>query len=186
VVTHLWKSHIKPETPDEDIDDAWSNAKRAVATYLLWATRQSRERQEIARAVEELALIGIELDDGEPNAKKLDRMRELNDTIDTIRETSRPTTKESFDSLKHGERMTKEFFQRFQSHTSNSAIPELFVTGDWNATEAGPRKPKKKERREDKGDVVAKGSPINSRCVAPNLQKKNFFYILDEEVERAA
>ena len=60
-------------------------------------------------------------------------MRELNNTIDTIRKKSRPTTRESFDSLKQEERMTKEFFQKFQSRTSNNAIPELFVTDDWNA-----------------------------------------------------
>ena len=32
------------------------------------------------------------------------RIRELNDTIDTIRNKSRPTNKESFNSLKHEER----------------------------------------------------------------------------------
>ena len=115
VVTHLWKSHINPETPEENVDDAWSSAKRAVATYLLRATRQGKEHQKIARALDELALLGMELNDGEPNARKLDRMRELNDEIDTIRKTSRPTNKDSFDSLKHEERMTKEFFRKFQS-----------------------------------------------------------------------
>ena len=56
-------------------------------------------------------------------------------SVDVVlaRKKSRPTTKESFDSLKREERMTTEFFQRFQSRASNSAIPELFVTGDWNA-----------------------------------------------------
>ena len=50
VVSHLWKSHTNLETPDEDIDDAWGNAKRAVATYLLWATRQGKEHLAITRA----------------------------------------------------------------------------------------------------------------------------------------
>eukprot|EP00967_Tisochrysis_lutea_P015757 scaffold17768_cov31-Tisochrysis_lutea.AAC.6 len=104
---------LKTQNPDEDVDDAWGNAKRVVAIYLLWATRQSKEHQEIAKAIDELALLGIELDDGEPDARKLDRMRELNNTIDTIRRKSRPTIKECFDSLKHEERMTKEFFRKF-------------------------------------------------------------------------
>ena len=104
-----------------------------MATYLLWATQQGKEHQEIAKAIDELALLGIELNDGEPNAKTLDRMRELNNKIDRIRKSSRPSTKESFDSLKHEERMTKEFFQKFQSRASNSAIPEMYITDDWNA-----------------------------------------------------
>eukprot|EP00967_Tisochrysis_lutea_P154198 scaffold305801_cov35-Tisochrysis_lutea.AAC.1 len=76
----LRRSHTNSETPDEDVDDAWGNAKRAVATYLLWATRQGKEHQAITKAIDELALLGVELelDDRVPDARKIDRIRELN------------------------------------------------------------------------------------------------------------
>mgnify|MGYP003685036489 CR=1 FL=1 len=35
--------------------------------------------------------------------------------------------------------MTKEFFRKFQSRASNSAIPELYITKDWNAPDVAMR-----------------------------------------------
>jgi len=133
VINRLWTGHITAETPDERLEEAWANAKKAVATYLLWATRQGEEHKAIAKATDELAIIGITLEGEEPDPAKLDRMRELNLEITELRKRSKPTNKQCFEALKHEERLTKEFFKRFKPKTSHSAIPELFITGDWDA-----------------------------------------------------
>ena len=41
VISHLWRSHIRPETPDSEVEETWLYAQRAAATYLLWATKKS-------------------------------------------------------------------------------------------------------------------------------------------------
>ena len=122
IFNHVWRGHITADTPDDNLDEAWTNAKRAVATYLLWATRQGEEQKALSKAIDELALLGITLNDEGRNPGQLDRIRELNQEIADIRRKSKPSKKTCFDALKHEKRMTKEFFNKFKAKTSNSAI----------------------------------------------------------------
>eukprot|EP00967_Tisochrysis_lutea_P031569 scaffold37240_cov39-Tisochrysis_lutea.AAC.1 len=50
VLNHLWNGHITADTPDDKLEEAWANAKKAVATYLLWATRQGEDHKTITKA----------------------------------------------------------------------------------------------------------------------------------------
>ena len=67
IINHLWRGHITADTPDDNLDEAWTNGKRAaVATYLLWATRQGEDQKALSKAIDELALLGITLNDEGP------------------------------------------------------------------------------------------------------------------------
>ena len=130
-ISYLWKANINADTPDDQLGDAWYKAKMAVASYLLWLTKNEEEPSPTTHLITELAILGVQLGNEAPDPRTLDRMRAMNEEIALIRSKRSISGKTAFNALKHEERMTKEFFRRFQARTTNQAIPELFITEDW-------------------------------------------------------
>ena len=42
-INHIWRANIDADTPDHLVGEAWYKAKKAVASYLLWLTKNSKK-----------------------------------------------------------------------------------------------------------------------------------------------
>jgi hypothetical protein len=113
---------------------AWTEAKRAVATYLLWETNELRLRSSPVSGIKAKIRITHEaLVQAGPSPALTAKINCLHEQLEEARQTFSHTTHSAKRKMAQEELLTKEFFTTFKSRTNNGDIAEIYKTATWDA-----------------------------------------------------